>query len=122
VTLEIESPQDLTWVVLNDPVPAGAGVVGALRTNRAPLGTQSQAQNAWPAFTEAGFEGYRAYFDYLPRGTTRIEYLLRLNAAGEFRLPATRAEAMYAPDIFGALPNAAMQIEEAAPGGGTGLQ
>jgi uncharacterized protein YfaS (alpha-2-macroglobulin family) len=118
VRLTIESPQDLTWVVLSDPVPAGASVVGALRTNRAPLGVQAGAQEAWPAFTEAGFESYRAYFDVLPRGTTRIEYLVRLNAAGEFRLPATRAEAMYAPDIFGALPNAPLNVAAAPPGSG----
>lgn len=122
VTLEIDASQDLTWVVLDDPVPAGASVVGALRTNRAPMGALARTQGAWPAFTEAGFEAYRAYFDYLPRGTTRIEYLLRLNAAGEFRLPATRAEAMYAPGIFGALPNAALAVEEAAPERGTSRQ
>jgi uncharacterized protein YfaS (alpha-2-macroglobulin family) len=110
VKLEIESRQELTWVVLSDPVPAGGSVVGGLRNNRAPLGLKAGTRDAWPAFTEAGFESYRAYFDFLPRGISRIEYLVRLNAAGEFRLPATRAEAMYAPDIFGALPNATLKV------------
>jgi uncharacterized protein YfaS (alpha-2-macroglobulin family) len=110
VKLEIESFQDLTWVVLSDPVPAGSSVVGGLRNNRAPLGLKAGTQGTWPAFTEAGFESYRAYFDFLPRGTSHIEYLVRLNAAGEFHLPATRAEAMYAPDIFGALPNATLKV------------
>ncbi len=114
VQLEIESLQDLTWVVLSDPVPAGSSVVGGLRTHRAPLGVKAGTQDIWPAFTEAGFEGYRAYFDFLPRGRSHVEYLVRLNAAGEFRLPATRAEAMYAPDIFGALPNATMKVAGAA--------
>ncbi|MFO1400572.1 MAG: MG2 domain-containing protein [Steroidobacteraceae bacterium] len=114
VKLTIEAPQDLTWVVLDDPVPAGASVVGGLRNNGAPLGLKSAAQDLWPAFTEAGFENYRAYFDLLPRGTWHVEYLLRLNAAGEFRLPPTRAEAMYAPDIFGARPNPIMTVAPAA--------
>ena len=124
VRLEIESLQDLTWVVLSDPVPAGSSVVGGLRSNRAPLGVKAGTQDIWPAFTEAGFESYRAYFDFLPRGSSHIEYLVRLNAAGEFRLPATRAEAMYAPDIFGALPNATLQVAGAstptAPARGAG--
>ena len=115
VQLEIESLQELTWVVLSDPVPAGGSVVGGLRNNRAPLGLKAGTRDAWPAFTEAGFESYRAYFDFLPRGISRIEYLVRLNAAGEFRLPATRAEAMYAPDIFGALPNATLECRRERP-------
>jgi uncharacterized protein YfaS (alpha-2-macroglobulin family) len=122
VKLAIEAQQDLTWVVLSDPLPAGSSVVGGLRNAGTPLGVQAGGLEHWPAFTEAGFEHYRAYFDVLPRGTTRLEYLVRLNAAGEFRLPATRAEAMYAPDLFGALPNATMSIaaapSPAAPGGG----
>ena len=30
---------------------------------------------------------------------------MRLNNAGVFRLPPTRVEALYAPDVFGAAPN-----------------
>ena len=30
---------------------------------------------------------------------------LHLNNAGEFTLPATRVEAMYAPEVFGEAPN-----------------
>jgi uncharacterized protein YfaS (alpha-2-macroglobulin family) len=110
VKLAIDAQQDLTWVVLSDPLPAGSSVVGGLRNAATPLGVQAGGLGHWPAFTEAGFEHYRAYFDVLPRGTTRLEYLVRLNAAGEFRLPATRAEAMYAPDLFGAQPNGTMTI------------
>lgn len=39
-----------------------------------------------------------------------VEYTLRLNNAGEFQLPETRVEALYAPEMFGALPNAAVTI------------
>jgi hypothetical protein len=35
---------------------------------------------------------------------------LRLNQDGEFNLPPTRVEAMYAPDVNGMLPNAPMKV------------
>ena len=48
----------------------------------------------------------------LPRGRTQIAYTVRLNNAGDFALPPTRVEAMYAPDVFGELPNARLQVGE----------
>jgi uncharacterized protein YfaS (alpha-2-macroglobulin family) len=35
---------------------------------------------------------------------------VRLNNVGDFALPPTRVEAMYAPEVFGALPNARMKV------------
>jgi len=35
---------------------------------------------------------------------------VRLNNPGEFNLPATRVEAMYAPEMFGELPNASLTV------------
>jgi uncharacterized protein YfaS (alpha-2-macroglobulin family) len=37
--------------------------------------------------------------------------VLRLNTAGEFVLPPTRVEGMYAPDVFGLLPNDPVRVE-----------
>jgi uncharacterized protein YfaS (alpha-2-macroglobulin family) len=39
-----------------------------------------------------------------------LEYTLRLNSVGRFALPPTRIEAMYAPESFGELPNAAIDV------------
>ena len=47
----------------------------------------------------------------MPRGRWRIEYTLRLNNAGRYALPPSRIEAMYAPDVYGELPNAPLQVE-----------
>jgi uncharacterized protein YfaS (alpha-2-macroglobulin family) len=41
----------------------------------------------------------------LPKGRFTVDYTLRLNNAGDFALPPTRVEAMYAPDVFGEVPN-----------------
>jgi uncharacterized protein YfaS (alpha-2-macroglobulin family) len=35
---------------------------------------------------------------------------VRLNNAGRFELPPTRVEAMYAPEMFGELPNGTVTV------------
>ena len=61
---------------------------------------------AWSAF-----DAYRAYFEYVPKGSYRIDYVIRLNQSGHFQLPATRVEALYEPAMFGESPNAAVDIQ-----------
>ena len=39
-----------------------------------------------------------------------MEYTLRLNNVGDFALPPSRVEALYAPEMFGAAPNARVQV------------
>ena len=67
---------------------------------------------AWPAYVERTFSAYRAYYSYVPRGKLFIDYTLRLNNAGEFVLPATRVEAMYAPEVFGEVPNGKVVVAD----------
>ena len=71
---------------------------------------ERQTGRAWPAFEERGFEKFRAYYEYVPKGTFTVQYTLRLNQAGRFQLPTTRVEALYAPEAFGELPNAAIEV------------
>ena len=40
-----------------------------------------------------------------------MEYTLRLNNVGEFSLPPSRVEAMYAPEMFGVAPNARVIVK-----------
>jgi uncharacterized protein YfaS (alpha-2-macroglobulin family) len=65
---------------------------------------------AWPAFEERRFDSYRAYYAFVPKGRFTIEYTLRYNSAGQFQLPPTRVEAMYAPEMLGEWPNAAVEV------------
>jgi uncharacterized protein YfaS (alpha-2-macroglobulin family) len=65
---------------------------------------------SWLAFEERRFDSFRAYYRYVPKGRWSVEYTVRLNNPGEFLLPATRVEAMYAPEMFGELPNAPLTV------------
>jgi uncharacterized protein YfaS (alpha-2-macroglobulin family) len=113
VKLEIDAQADMTWVVVNDPVPAGASVLGSgLGGDSAQLAA-GEKRSGWqrPAFEERAFDGFRAYYAYVPRGKFSLEYTVRLNNPGRFEMPATRVEAMYAPEIFGELPVARTEVK-----------
>lgn len=113
VRIEFEAQADGTWVVLEDPLPAGAVILGGgLRRGLEPppQPTDRGHATAWPTFVERRGDAYRAYFEDLPRGKWQLEYSMRLNASGQFRLPPTRLEAMYEADRFGLLPNAPFEV------------
>ncbi|WP_349745182.1 alpha-2-macroglobulin family protein [Roseateles cavernae] len=112
VRLELEAQADMSWVVLSDPVPGGATILGSGLGGQSGIAVQGEKREgtAWTAYEERGFEAWRGYYEFLPRGKHVIEYTLRLNNAGRFQLPPTRVEAMYAPDSFGELPNAALEV------------
>ncbi len=112
VRVEVDAQSDMTWVVVSDPVPGGATILGSGlgRDSAIATRTEKRSGSAWPAFEERSFEAFRSYFDHLPRGKHVIEYSLRLNNPGRFALPPTRVEAMYAPESFGESPNAAVEV------------
>ena len=112
VRLEVEALGDMAWVVFSDPVPTGATLLGSGLGRDSAIATQGEGREgrAWPAYVERGFEAWRAYYEWLPRGRHVIEYTLRLNASGRFGLPPTRVEAMYAPETFGESPNAMLEV------------
>jgi uncharacterized protein YfaS (alpha-2-macroglobulin family) len=106
VRLEIEARDEMGWVVVEDPIPAGASILASSKPRGSTLLTQNESTDAWPTWQERLFDTYRAYYEYLPRGRSNLEYTLRLNSDGEFQMPPTRVEAMYAAEMFGEAPNA----------------
>jgi alpha-2-macroglobulin len=106
VTLEIEAQSDMTWVVLSDPIPAGSAIL----TVGFEPGSDKNAGRVQEAYTERAFEACRFYYSYVPKGTWKTGYTLRLNNEGTFQMPPTRAEALYAPEMFGEIPNAAISV------------
>ena len=113
ITLTIEAQSDTGWVVVDDPIPAGASVLGTGLGRDAGLLTQGEKREGWvhPAYEERRFDAFRAYYTFVPKGRFTVEYTVRLNNPGNFVLPATRVEAMYAPEMFGELPNAALEVQ-----------
>jgi len=109
VHLKIDAQTDMTWVVVDDPIPAGASHLGIGLAHESQIATAGENANnrseVWPAYTERAFSGFRAYYDYVPKGPFEIEYTIRLNQTGTFQLPPTHVEALYEPDMLGELPN-----------------
>lgn len=105
VTLSMSSSAALTWVVVRDPVPSGATILGRGLARESTLAQQGQQRTgAWPVFEERAAESYRGYYRTVPQGQWQVEYTVRLNNAGTFEFPPARVEAMYAPEIFGETP------------------
>jgi hypothetical protein len=76
------------------------------------IATQGEKREGqgWPAFEERSFEAFRSYYDYLPKGTIKVEYTLRLNNAGHFAAAQPRRSAVR-PEMFGEVPNAAVDVK-----------
>ncbi len=129
VHLKIDAQSDMTWVVVNDPIPAGASHLGTgLRSDSQIAVSGEQSSDAllmsgrggptavfgsdlfWPDFVERPFDAYRAYYHYIPKGTFEVEYTIRVNQAGQFQMPSTRVEALYEPEMFGEAPNARFDV------------
>jgi uncharacterized protein YfaS (alpha-2-macroglobulin family) len=115
VTLELEAQSDMTWVVVDDPIPTGATVLGTGLGRDAKLLTQGERREGWvwPAYEERRFDAFRAYYRFVPKDQWTVEYTVRFNNPGRFELPATHIEALYAPEMLGDYPNAAVEVKAA---------
>ncbi|HEY6951019.1 MAG TPA: hypothetical protein VI758_01360, partial [Bacteroidota bacterium] len=107
VTLTISTNQARNFIVVDDPVPAGLEIINtSFQTSGANLPEQEQNQSewwTWNPFRHREMYDDRALFfaDYLPAGSYTLTYLVRATSYGTFEAPATRAEGMYEPEIFG---------------------
>jgi alpha-2-macroglobulin len=110
VRLTIDAGAGRNWVVVNDPIPPGATVLGNLGGQSQQLASQASTSGAWPSYVERGNDGWRGYYEWAPEGRFTVEYIVRLNGTGQFNLPPTRVEAMYAPEIRGQLPNGSFAV------------
>jgi len=129
VSIAIEATAERNWVVVNDPIPPGATIIGDMANQSSILASQAKGGpgvkfraldadgKLWqvqlgvlPAYIERAQTAWRGYFDWVPRGRFVTEYVVRLNAPGQFSLPPTRVEAMYSPAIRAQVPNAPMTI------------
>jgi uncharacterized protein YfaS (alpha-2-macroglobulin family) len=114
VRLTIIAPNDLHYVVVEDPFPAGAeGVDRSLQTTSVvgerPSLTRTDRSSPWGggwgwwwfSHTEMRDEKAVLFATYLPRGTYEYTYLIRASLPGEYRAIPTHAYEMYFPEVFG---------------------
>ena len=66
VKLDIEAQSDMTWVVVNDPIPAGSTALGSGLARDSSLLTRDEKARGWtwPVFQERSFEALRSYYEY----------------------------------------------------------
>lgn len=119
IELTVVAQADQPWVVVRDPIPAGASHLGTGLSGTSNLLNQMPKVNApsseasWPSeYEEKSHTQLISYAAYLPRGTYKLNYRVRLNSAGEFKMPPSRVEAMYAPETFGEVPNEIWKISQ----------
>lgn len=96
VQLKVTAQAPQTWVVVEDPIPAGASVL----------------QSSWATAIERKEELMRFYFSWFTPAEQNIEYTVRFNQAGRYVLPSPRVEAMYSPDLFAELPESSWTVKE----------
>ena len=113
IRLEMGAQADQTWVVVSDPVPTGATILGKGLGRDSNILNQGEERKGWvwPAFEERSFEAFRAYYEYVPKGNWTVDYTIRLNQSGTFQLPTTRVEALYFPEMFGEIPNQTIEVQ-----------
>ena len=126
VKLTIIAPNDLHYVVVEDPFPAGAeGVDQSLKTTSVagedPTLTRTDRRNPWGYWgwwwfnhTEMRDEKAVLFATTLPRGTYEYTYFIRASLAGEFRVIPTYAYEMYFPEVFGRSDGGVFTIVKAA--------
>jgi hypothetical protein len=112
VRLTVIASQDISYFVLEDPLPAGliADDPALIQTNQSGLSVTralSQADVRWffnsNAFQRSVYTNTQVtfYADALPRGTYIVTYEARAGAVGSFQVMPTHVYAAMMPDIFG---------------------
>lgn len=110
--LTIVVPQDVHYLLVDDPLPAGLEIVDqSLSTSPQSLEIPEQYTQedllwkgwGWWYFTHVQFRDERVQLStsYLPAGTYIYTYLVRAFTAGEFNTIPPTAQEFYFPEVYG---------------------
>jgi uncharacterized protein YfaS (alpha-2-macroglobulin family) len=114
VKLSIVAPNDLYYVLVEDPLPAGTEAVDTSLKTTSQL-AQSPELNPvnqpysyyggwgwwWFNHTELRDEKVALFATYLPKGTYEYTYQIRAGLDGTYNVLPAHAEQMYFPEVFG---------------------
>lgn len=107
VRLTMVADSNRTNMVLVDPLPAGLEIVNpALAASPQPPADDQRGPSTWFGWTWFDHQSLRddraeAYSAYLYAGTYEYSYVARATTPGTFVTPPTKAEEIYAPEVFG---------------------
>lgn len=107
----ITSTKERTYVAVRAPIPAGCEILNpAFQTTGTVEDSnknQSSGKRIWwiPSWRMSHQDIYdaevRCFWDYIPIGSQSFEFTFRAQRDGAYETPATLAECMYEPEIFG---------------------
>ncbi|MDD2805710.1 MAG: alpha-2-macroglobulin family protein [Elusimicrobiales bacterium] len=107
VTLTVKTPQDRTFVAVNDPVPAGFEIVNtefAVESSEDARALAGKSRGGgWGGFERAERYDDRLliFADYLTAGEHKYTYVVQATSPGVYYWPSALAEGMYEPEVFG---------------------
>lgn len=122
VDLSIIAPNDLYYVVVEDPLPAGAEAIDTglattsllamdptlTRTSRSTGSDETFFEVPyywrwwrWYSRSELRDEKVVLFADYLPKGTYEYSYTMRATLPGDYHVIPTVASEFYFPEVFG---------------------
>ncbi|HWE60153.1 MAG TPA: hypothetical protein VHB98_00430, partial [Chloroflexota bacterium] len=110
VVLTVTAPEDLYYLAIEDPLPAGAEAVDpSLRTTSILSGITSQTTiprgsndlGWYISHVEFRDDRTALFADYLPAGTYQYSYQIHLTSAGIYHALPTQAHLLYFPDVRG---------------------
>jgi len=111
VTLTIIAPNDLHYVVVEDPIPAGSDAVNPNLETTSIVGTQPTLSRErplsqgwgwwWFSNVEMRDEKVVLYATYLPRGTYQFNYVIYPSLAGEYNVIPPTGYEFYFPEVYG---------------------
>ncbi len=110
VDLTIIAPNDLYYVVVEDPLPAGAEAIdtGLATTSLLAMDPTLTRQSSrywwwwrWYSRSELRDEKVVLFADYLPKGTYEYSYTMRATLPGDYHVIPTLATEFYFPEVFG---------------------
>lgn len=118
VEVTVTNKQERSFVILDDPLPAGFKVLNprfnvTSQLDRSATSRDSRWRGYWGRFyrSEYYFDHVEVFADYLRRGTHVWRYLVIATNGGSFYAPATMVLEMYNPEVFGRYEDRTTQIK-----------
>ena len=117
VTVTVKTPQDRTFVAVNDPVPAGFEVVNTAFAVESAEDARALEKKSGRGGDWGGFERAERYddrmlifADYLTAGEHKYSYIVQATVPGVYYSPASLVEGMYEPEVFGRTAGSTIEI------------